>query len=206
MAIPDEHDPEQLLGQARAGDARALGKLLEMYRNYLRLLARMQLGRRLRGKADSSDLVQETFLKAHRDFPQFRGGSDQELAAWLRQILANTLANFVRDHVATAKRDVRLERQLAAELDESSRSLNLSLAAPPGSSPSERACRREQSVLLADALDRLPADYREVIIARHLEGLRFAAVAERMDRSEEAVKKLWARALRQLRRTLGEGR
>jgi RNA polymerase sigma-70 factor (ECF subfamily) len=71
------------------------------------------------------------------------------------------------------------------------------------STPSQHAARREQAVLLADALGKLPDDYREVIILRHLEGLPFAEVAGRMGRSEDSVQKLWVRALANLRRTLG---
>jgi RNA polymerase sigma-70 factor (ECF subfamily) len=90
---------------------------------------------------------------------------------------------------------------LAAELDESSRALNDGLVAPH-SSPSHQAARREQAVLLADALGRLPEDYREVLILRHLEGLSFPHVARRMGRSLDSVKNLWTRALAQLRHTL----
>jgi RNA polymerase sigma-70 factor (ECF subfamily) len=68
-----ETEAEQLLQQARAGHAPALGTLLERYRAYLSVLARVQIGRRLRGKVDESDVVQEAFLGAARDFPQFRG-------------------------------------------------------------------------------------------------------------------------------------
>ena len=194
-------DPEHLLRQARAGDGDALGRLLELYRNYLALLARVQIGRRLQGKADAADLVQETFLEAHRDFAQFRGTTEATLLAWLRQVLARNLANLVRRY-GTQRREVRLERALAVELDESSRVLDQGLAAP-GSSPSHQAARREQAVLLADALDQLPADYREVLILRHLEGLSFPEVARRMGRSLDSVDKLWARALARLRRSLG---
>src|SRR5438445_13375943 len=69
---------DDLLRAARAGDADARGRLLDGYRNYLTLLARLQLGRTLRGKADPADLVQETFLRAHRDFAQFRGATEAE--------------------------------------------------------------------------------------------------------------------------------
>src|SRR5207253_544528 len=117
--------------------------------------------------------------EAHRDFAQFRGATEGELVAWLRQILATTLANQVRRFRGTRKRDVRLEQELAGDLDRSSRALARGLAAKE-SSPSQHAARREQAVLLADALDRLPADYREVIILRHLEGLKFPEVARRM--------------------------
>jgi RNA polymerase sigma-70 factor (ECF subfamily) len=195
--------PETLLRLARNGDGPALGTLLELYRAYLLLLARLQVGRRIQGKVDPADLVQETFLAAHRAFGRFAGRSEAELVGWLRQILAATFVNVLRRYLGTQARDVRLERDLAAELDCSSRVLDGALLAR-GSSPSQRAAAREQAVLLADALERLPDDYREVIILRHLEGLPFAEVARRMDRSTDGVKKLWPRALAGLRLLMGE--
>jgi RNA polymerase sigma-70 factor (ECF subfamily) len=166
------------------------------------MLARLQIGRRLQGKMDASDLVQETFLEAHRDFGQFRGSTEQELASWLRRILAWNVANLLQRYCGARRRDVRLERELADELDQSSRVADLGLLAK-GSSPSHQAARREQAVLLADALEQLSADYREVLILRHLEELSFPEVARRMGRSLDSVKNLWARALAQLRRLLG---
>ncbi len=195
-------DPEQLLALARGGSVPALGQVLELYRDYLTLLARLQISRRLQSKVDASDLVQETFLQAHTHFPSFRGSTEGELVAWLRQILATTLANLVRHYCGTQRRDVRLERDLAAELDESSRVLDQALVAKHSSSPSQRAARREQAVLLANALARLPPEYREVIILRHLEGLKFADVARRMGRTVDRVKKMWTPALAELRSAL----
>jgi RNA polymerase sigma-70 factor (ECF subfamily) len=195
-------DPERLLALARQGHGVALGQLLELSRNYLELLARVQIGRRLRGKVDAADLVQETFLKAHRDFAQFRGTGEREWVGWLRQILAANLAHLVRHYCGTKRRDVRLERELVDELDQSSRFLDQNLAAPQ-STPSHQAARREQAVLLADALKQLPDAYREVIILSHLEGLSFPEVARRMDRTVNSVKNLWARALGRLRQTVG---
>jgi RNA polymerase sigma-70 factor (ECF subfamily) len=194
-------DPDQLLQRARAGDDRALGQLLESYRDYLALLGRLQIGRRLQSKADAADLVQETFLEAYRTFAHFRGETEAELIAWLRQILASNLAMFVRRYLGTQRRDVRLEQELGQEIDQTSQRLDQGLAAPE-SSPSQRAARREQAVLLAGALARLPEDYREVLILRHLESQSFPEVARRMDRSVDAVKKLWTRALDRLRHTL----
>ena len=195
------HDAERLLGAARAGDADARGRLLDGYRNYLTLLARLQLSRSLRGKADPADVVQETFLKAHRDFGQFRGATEPELMGWLRRILATTVANLVRHYRGTQGRDVRLERSVADELDRSSRALDGGLVARL-SSPSERAARREQAVLLADALESLPPAYGEVIILRHLEELSFPEIARRLGRSLDSVKKLWIRGLAHLRELL----
>ena len=203
MSQPSSPEPEALLAAARAQDRTALGLLLEQYRRYLKLLARLGIDRRLQSKLDASDVVQETFMEAHRDFPQFRGTTEAELLAWLRQILVGNLANQVRRYLGTKGRDVRLERELAAEVDVSSRLLERGLVAPQ-SSPSEQAARREQAVVLADALGQLPDDYREVIILRHLQGLPFAEVAGRLGRSQGSVKKLWARALARLRDLLGE--
>src|SRR5262249_46316508 len=202
MSHETAEDPEELLRLARAQDGPARGRLLELYRNYLTLLARLQIGRRLQGKVDAADLVQETFLKAHRDLARFRGRTEAELVHWLRQILVANLAMLVRRYCGTQRRDVRLECELAVALDHSSRILDRGLVAAD-SSPSQRAARREQAVLLANALQQLPEDYREVIILRHMEGLAFPEVARQMGRTLDSVKKLWTRGLVQLRRSLG---
>jgi RNA polymerase sigma-70 factor (ECF subfamily) len=196
-------DLDDLLHRARAGEGSALGELLEAHRNYLTLLARLQIGRRLQGKADAADVVQETFLEAQRGFAHFRGDTEAEFAGWLRRILAATLAHLIRRYFGTRGRDVRLERELGDALDQSSHALDAALA-DKHSSPSQRASRNEQAVLLADALERLPADYREVIILRHLEGHTFPETARRLGRTVDAVEKLWVRALARLRRSLGE--
>src|SRR5262249_42394575 len=103
-------DPERLLLLARAGGGPALGELLEMYRSYLRLLVREEIGRQIQRKRDEADLVQETYLQAHGNFAQFRGTTERELVSWLRQILASRLAKFMRRYCGTRRRDVRLER------------------------------------------------------------------------------------------------
>src|SRR5262249_39324474 len=163
MSGPMNSAPDVLLGLARTGDGTALGQLLELYRPYLKLLVRLQVRRRLQGKIDASDVVQDTFLKAHRHFAQFRGTSEGELVAWLREITVTSMANVVRHYCGSKRRDVHLERALAQELDQSSRLLDHSFVAA-GNSPSEHAERREQGVLLAEALGQLPEDYREAVI------------------------------------------
>jgi RNA polymerase sigma-70 factor, ECF subfamily len=195
-------DPTELIARARRGDESAVGQLLEISRNYLKLLARLQIDRQLQGKADASDLVQDTFMEAVRDFPAFRGVSEAEWLAWLRRILASNLANLVRHYRGTRRRDVRLERTLAADVDHSSESLEMALVAKRQNAPWEEAARREQSVVLADLLERLPPDYREAIVLRQLEGYTFPEVAVRMGRTVDSVKKLWVRGLTKLRETL----
>jgi RNA polymerase sigma-70 factor (ECF subfamily) len=194
-------DPQAKIVQTReaGGD---VGDLLSDYRNYLHLLARLEIGRRLQGKVDPSDLVQETFLEAHKNFERFRGTTEAEFASWLRQILATRVANVVRHYVGTKGRDVRLEQQLAAEIDNSSRMMGPELAGTL-SSPSQQASAREQGVLLAEALARLPEQYRETIILRHLEGSTFPEIAEKLGRSVDAVQKLWLRGLARLRHEFG---
>lgn len=188
---------EELLTSARQGDRAAVDQILDLYRNYLSLLARTQIDINLARRVTPSDAVQETLLRAFKNFSRFRGASEAELVAWLRQILARSLADQARQ-ARSLKRDVQREQVWQAGFEESSRHL-AQLAAANQPSPSEIASQREQSVLLADALARLPPDYREIIVLRHLERVEFAEIAERLGRSSGAVRMLWARALERLR-------
>jgi RNA polymerase sigma-70 factor (ECF subfamily) len=174
---------------------------LERYRSWLGLLARLQVAPRFRAKFDASDVVQQTLLEAVRGWPQFRGDTQAELAAWLRQILGHVLLHEVRRYGGAQRRDVSREVSLEQALAESSRRLGAALEAP-GSSPSERAGRHELELRLADALARLPADYAEVILLRNVEGLPHEEVAHRMGRGVGAVRMLWVRALARLRQEL----
>src|SRR5262249_18371673 len=97
------------LARARAGDGEALGRLLDGCRGYLLLIARQELDADLQAKGGASDLVQDTFVDAQRDFIRFVGGDEAELLAWLRRILLNNLANFTRGFRETEKRKVALE-------------------------------------------------------------------------------------------------
>ena len=195
-------DVEPLLTAARAGDPAAWGRLLEHYRPYLTLLAEVQVGRRLRVKAEPADLVQETYLQAHRGFAGFRGTTAAEFLDWLQAVLDSRVAKLVRRYYGTQARDVRREDDFLLDLSDASRLLDQALAAP-GSSPSGRACAREEAVRVAAALDGLSADHRRVIVLRQLEGRPFAEVGDLMGRSEDAVTQLWMRAVRELQARLG---
>jgi RNA polymerase sigma-70 factor (ECF subfamily) len=203
MSSPDQPLLGQVLDEAKAGDRPALGRLIERYRNYLVLLARLRIGRQLQGKLDPEDLLQEVSLEAQKGIGRFSGSTEAEFLAWLRVIMAAILSNHLRHYFGTRRRDPRRERQIAADLDGSSRALDRNLIAPL-TSPSQQAARREQAVLLADALEALPETYREVVILRHLEGLTFPEVARRMRKTEDSVKNLWARGLARLRQTMKE--
>jgi RNA polymerase sigma-70 factor (ECF subfamily) len=175
---------------------------LQRYRDYLQMLARLQLDVRLQAKMDASDLVQQTLLQAHAHHAQFRGTSEQEWLGWLRSILANTLAAAARRFAADA-RDLNRERSLESALETSSSRLDQWLAANH-SSPSERVDRAEQLLRLAGALAQLPPDQRRVIELHHLQGHSVAEVAEVLERSKPAIMGLLFRGLKQLRERLRE--
>lgn len=198
-----ESNLEELLIRAKAGDREALGSAVELYRGYLMLLARTQIGRRLQGKADASDLVQEAFLEVHQHIDRFRGSTESEFLAWLRTILAAVVSNHVRRYLGTRQRDARLEQALATELDDTSGMMQRELVAACNT-PSRDAVKREALVILANAMEQLPEDYRQVIMLRHLEGLPFADVAARMGKTVPSVQNLWVRALSRLKQSVGE--
>ena len=195
-------DLRRLIERARRQEPGALDRLLDSYRNYLRLLARTGLDASLQGKADPSDLVQDALLKASQRFAQFRGATDAELAGWLRQILARCLADFVRRYRTGGRRAGR-EQSLEQLLGRSSEAMERVLATN-GHSPSASAERRDLGVVLSDALAELSEDHREVIVLHHLEGLGWDEVARRLGRTAGAVRMLWTRALKQLRPLIDE--
>ena len=199
---PTDAVPELLLAQARAGDAAALGQLLELYRNYLRLIARSMIGGAPGLKLEASDLVQETFLKAHRQFADFAGREEPEFIAWLRRILVRAVADQARYHRAGV-RNRRREVALEDLLDRAGGAAQQALA-DSFPSPSSMAVRRERSVLLADALEKLPADYRTVFVLRNIEHIPFNEIAVRLGRSPGAVRVLWTRAMQRLNALLEE--
>jgi RNA polymerase sigma-70 factor (ECF subfamily) len=176
---------------------------LERFRPYLHMLARRHLDPRLRGKLDPSDAVQQSLLQAHQALGQFRGHSDAELAAWLRQILARCLSNALRD-LGRAKRDVRVERSLEAALADSSAQLVACLATDD-SSPSHRAARQEQVVRLALALTTLPEAQREALVLQPWHGWSLVEIGNHLGRSPAAVAGLIKRGLKQLRQILSRG-
>lgn len=190
-----------LISDARRGDKSSIGVLLEQYHNYLLVLASTQLENRLQPRVSPSDVVQETMLRAHKNFAQFRGHSEGELIAWLRQILVNNLAKFVEQHVLAARRDVRREvsiQRLGAALEQSTVQLAALLPAD-NKSPSLAVQEREEAVILANRLAQLPPSYREVLMLRNLQQLPFEEVAERIGRSVGATRMLWLRAIEKLR-------
>jgi RNA polymerase sigma-70 factor (ECF subfamily) len=184
-------------------DARPDGGNLERYRSYLRLLARARLDPRLHAKLDPSDLVQQTLLEAYQGLDGFRGQTPEEMAAWLRQILARNLANALRDF-QREKRDIAREQALEAQAQDSSARIEAWLAAEQ-SSPSAGLQRQEAAARLAAALDELPPVQREVVVLRHFHGWSLPEIGRHVGRTPAAVAGLLYRGLQQLRSRLQEG-
>src|SRR4051812_32164120 len=109
-----EDELDSLVEAARLGDGEALGRALEPLRQYLLLVANEELDSDLRAKAGASDLVQETFLGAHRDIASFRGRTEREWRLWLRGILLPLVANHRRHYRSLAKRDLEREVRMAS--------------------------------------------------------------------------------------------
>ncbi len=194
---------ELMLRHALGGEPDALGRLLDHYRPYLRLLARLHVATRLQKELDASDVVQETFLDAARDFQQFRGVTVAEFVGWLKRLLAANVADAHRRFLGTRKRNVLQEAEVLQMLDQSSALVD-QRAQARFDSPSSVACRAEQAVRLAAALERLRPAYHDVILLHHFQGMDFQQVADQLGRSLHSVKNLWLRGLVALKRQMGE--
>lgn len=194
-------DTLQLLRQARQGDAAALGRLFEFHRVSLRNLAERQLQGRVSTRVDASDIVQQTFLDAHRNFGQFAGADESELLSWLRSILDQNVAGVIRHHALLQKRSVRREQSLDATPGEQPAPVQELPASH--STPSQRVIRGEDEDRLARALATLPEDQQQAVRLRHLEGRSLAEIAQLMGRSRAATAGLIKRGMQSLRRQLG---
>lgn len=181
----------ELLAAARRGDPDAVGQLFEAARSQLLQLADRELPADVRAKIGPSDVVQETAVDVHRDFARFNGTTPEALFAWLRGILRNNVVDVVRLYREALKRNAALEISLtAASAREAGEILPALTRTPDGS-----AIRREEAAAINFVLARLPADYRRVLELRYWNGMSFVDMAPHLDRSPDAARKLWYRAL-----------
>lgn len=204
LSTESQNDRQHLLESAKKMGGEQIGQLLKVYWQHLRILAETQLDGRLRRRVSPSDVVQETLFEANRDFGQFRGQSEREFLAWLRRILANNLLRAVERHVLTEKRDVRREvslEEIGASLERSAVRIE-QLLIDPHSPLSSQSDRQDRLLALSIAMSALPEDYRRVLVWRHLDGISFNVIGERLERSAGACRMLWLRAIDQMKQHL----
>ncbi|MBX7103319.1 MAG: sigma-70 family RNA polymerase sigma factor [Gemmataceae bacterium] len=192
-------DTEKWLLAARSGNPDAVGLALESCRNYLLLIAEREISPRLKAKGGASDVVQQTFLEAHQAFERFQGDTEQELLAWLRRMLLNNVANFRRHYDGTDKR--RTDREIPMDAGNSQGGGN-SWIPSGGLTPSRELMVDERDAQLNAAIARLPEDYQQVLRLRYREDCSFDDIAVTMNRTANAVRKLWARAVERLQQEL----
>lgn len=181
-----------LIPQAREGSDTAREELLQHIQSYLALMAAKNNVQHLQAKFGNSDIVQQSLAQVIQGFDQFRGESSKEFYGWLNQIVANEAKQLQRDH-HRQKRDVKRERRMQSEQSGSDVVGFVPQDGQP--TPSSNAMAREELRQFTDALEKLPADYAEVVRLRSLESLPFQQVAEKMDRTVDSVRKIWYRAI-----------
>lgn len=181
-----------LIQRARAGDDAALSELIDTYRTYLLHVAGREMGPSLNQKLGASDLVQSACLEIQNRFNDFRGESAGEWREWLRRLLVNDVHDARRRFQDAKKRDVARERRLFQS--------DGAMIDPPADrlSPRAEAIAAEESALLNNAMAALPEEYQTVLRLRNWDELSFPEIGQRMDRTDEAARKLWARAVARL--------
>ena len=187
---------ENLIRAAKDGDRQSLGDLVDQCRGYLLAIAHGELDETLRGKLAVSDVVQETLLRVQQNLPDFRGANEAELLAWIRQILVHYIADVRRAYRQTEKRNIQREVQLPFR--DQSTAMGVAGWALDSATPGRAAAANEELERLRSAIAALPDEYRAVLTLRTWERLSFTEVGNKMDRSADAARMLWTRAVKQL--------
>jgi len=182
-----------VIQRASVGDAHALDQLLHAFRPYVRVIVNSVNNGRLKSRLDDSDLIQDALLQVARSFPTFRGSTTAEFVMWLRQVARQSALGTIRRLAGTAKRDPSLER-IGSCLE--------TLEARSDERPSANVRRSEQADRVAAAIAHLPEDMQQVLILRHVDGMRYAAIAQHLNRTEPAIRMQYVRALRLMRDSL----
>ena len=199
-----ELNAEELLTRLKAGDEKALGELYSLHRDRLKQMLEFRMDRRLRGRADASDILQEVFIDAHERMRHYLKKPEMSFYIWLRQLTTQRLIDIHRRHLLAEKRDARQEisihRRMAAATSASMAALLVARLA----SPSQMAMRAELVEQIENALEKMDAVDREVLALRHFEELRNGEVAEVLGLKPAAASNRYVRALSRLRDVLEE--
>ncbi len=204
MTASPAPDTDQLLDRACGGDPRAVEQLLARHRRRLQRMVTVRMDSRLKSRVDPSDIVQDTLMHAARLLPEYLRDRPLPYYPWLRQLAWQRLYDLHVEHVRTQKRSVTREAVEAAMLSDASIVRLAERVVASGTSPSVNLFRKELRRRVQDALGRLKADDREVLVLRYLEQLDAREIAAIVGVSEAAVNMRHLRALRRLRALLGE--
>jgi RNA polymerase sigma-70 factor, ECF subfamily len=198
--VSQEAEIDRLIARAQTGDRNALSELCAQYRPFLQTIATMKIGRTLERRIDASDIVQETEIEMVRDIQEFRGKTEPEMSAWLKQMLRRNIADKVRDNRA-AIRDLRREQYL----DGADASASIAWMQPVGreESPSQFVMNGEAALRFASALQSLPTEQAMVVRMRYLEGMKLSEIATSLNKSPGAVAGLLRRGQDTLREQIG---
>jgi len=200
-ARPEEAETLQLLEEVRAGDRRALDRLLTGHRAYLRTAVELRLDRRLRARLDPSDVVQEAQLEAARRIDDYLRREPMPFHLWLRQTAYQNLLRLRRQHVEADRRSVTRELPLP---DGSSATLARQLLGA-GPTPSEQAREEELARRLRQAVAELPETDREILLMRNFEGLSNQEAAQVLGLEPAAASRRYGRAILRLRKVFQAG-
>jgi RNA polymerase sigma-70 factor (ECF subfamily) len=193
-------DLADLLARAAAGDEKALTELFSRYRRRLKQMVRLRLNRRLQGRIDDSDVLQEAFLEAARRLPEYLADRPLPFFLWLRHLTGEKLIDAHRRHLGARMRDAAQEVSLhrGPMPAASSASLAAQLLGHL-TSPSQAAVKAETRLRVQEVLNRMEPLDREVLALRHFEQLSNAEVAETLGVNESTASSRYLRALKRLK-------
>jgi len=190
---------DEWIREAQRGSSSAVGRVLESARKYLLLMANRAMDADLRRKVAASDVVQDTFVHAGRDFDKFRGKTEQELFAWLTAILEHRISTTARRYRTARKRTILREATIECADDA------LARVRDTADTPGTALMARDEELRIRQAIEKLSGPMREVLIERTWRRTSFVEIGQRRGISADGARKLWGRAVRQLRKFLDEG-
>jgi RNA polymerase sigma-70 factor (ECF subfamily) len=195
----------RLIELARAGNSAAVGELFTRYRDRLRRMVDLRLDRRLQGRVDASDVVQDGFVDAIAKLLDYLADPKLPLFLWLRLVVGERLSKVHRTHLGTQMRDAALEVSLYRQaLPAASSAALAAQLLGRHTSPTEAAVRAEQMLRVQEAINALDPIDREIIALRNFEELSRAEAAHELGINESAVAKRYVRAIKRLKAVLGE--
>jgi len=184
----------ELVALAKDGDESAISQLWTVYGARIHWIMRLRIGRELRSKLESVDLTQEALLSALRDLENFTYKNEGDFLRWISTIAENRLRDNL-DKMHAEKRDIRKEIRLGKPDANTVSKSAVSFTPIEVTTPSVIMSRKEELEKLEKAIDKLRPEYKEVIVLSKIEGLSYKEIADRLDRSSEAVRKLISRAM-----------